>query len=77
VGLKENCGCTWRRSVWITKRKETRDANGMLRIISERHKAFDRVKWVKFMQILNENGIDWRWGRLISKLNMNQCVKHD
>jgi hypothetical protein len=28
--------------------------------------AFDRVKWTKLMQILKENGIDWRERRLIS-----------
>ena len=55
--------------------KGTRDAIGMLRIISERtleideelcicfidwQKAFDRVNWTKFMQILKGIGIDWR-----------------
>ena len=25
-----NCNCTWRRSVWIQKRKGSRDATGML-----------------------------------------------
>jgi len=54
--------------------KGTRDAIGMLRIISERtleidkelsvcfidwQKAFDRVNWTKLMQILKETGIDW------------------
>jgi hypothetical protein len=61
----------------------TRDAIGMLRIISERtleidenlcfcfidwQKAFDRVNWTKLMQILNGTGIDWRERRLISHL---------
>jgi hypothetical protein len=55
--------------------KGTKIATGMLRIISERtleiddelcgcfigwQKAFDRVKWTKLMQILKENGVDWR-----------------
>ena len=55
--------------------KGTRDAIGMLRIISERtleideelsvcfidwQKAFDRVNRTKLMQILKEMGIDWR-----------------
>jgi len=55
--------------------KGTRDAIGMLKIISERtldideklsvcfidwQKAFDRVNWTKLMQILKEIGIDWR-----------------
>jgi hypothetical protein len=62
----------------------------MLRIISERtleidkelsvcfidwQKAFDRVNWTKLMQILRENGIDWRERRLISNLYMAQGVK--
>jgi retron-type reverse transcriptase len=70
--------------------KGTRDAIGMLRIISERtleideklnvcfidwQKAFDRVNWTKLMQILKETGIDWRERRLISNLYMAQSVK--
>jgi len=70
--------------------KGTRDAIGMLRIISERtleideelsvcfmdwQKAFDRVNWTKLMQILKKIGIDWRERRLISKLYMVQCFK--
>ena len=38
-------------------------------------KAFDRVNWTKFMQILKRTGIDWRERRLISKLYMDQRVK--
>jgi hypothetical protein len=64
-----------------------RDAMGMLRI-SERtldvgeevcacfidwQKAFDRVKWTKFMEILKRSGTDWHERRLISKLYMDQC----
>ena len=63
--------------------KGTRDAFGMLRIISERtleiceelcvciidwQKAFDRVNWTKLMQILKEIGIDWRERILMSNL---------
>ena len=70
--------------------KGTRDAIGMLRIISERtleideelsvcfidwQKAFDRVNWTKLMQILKKIGIDWRERRLISNLYMAQSVK--
>jgi hypothetical protein len=55
--------------------KGTRDAIGMLRIISERtleideelsvsfidwQKALDRVNLTKLMQILKKTGIDWR-----------------
>ena len=63
--------------------KGTRDATGMLRIISEqtldRHeelcayftdwkKAFDHVNQTKLMQILKGPGIEWQERRLISKL---------
>jgi len=65
--------------------KGTKDAIGMLRIISERtfeigaelcvcftgwQKEFDRVNWTKLMQILRGTGIDWRERRLISNLYM-------
>jgi hypothetical protein len=71
-------------------RNGTRDAIGMLRIISERtldigediciyfiecQKAFDRVKWTKLMEILKKTDIDWRERGLISKLYMDQSVK--
>ena len=70
--------------------KGTRDAIGMLRIITEQtleideelcvcfidwQKAFDRVNWTKLMQILNRIGIDSQERRLISKLYMEQKVK--
>jgi len=70
--------------------KGTRDATGMLRIISERtleideelcvcfidwQKAFDRVNWTKLMQILRGTGIEWRERRLISNFYMTQSVK--
>jgi hypothetical protein len=70
--------------------KGTRNAIGMLRIISERtleideelsvcfidwRKAFDRVNCTKVMQILKESGIDWLERRLISNLYMAQSVK--
>jgi len=38
-------------------------------------KAFDRVNWIKLMQILKRTGSNWRERRLISKLNMDQRVK--
>jgi hypothetical protein len=68
--------------------KGTRDAIGMLRIISEQtlkidkelsvcfidwQKAFDRANWTKLIQILKETGIDWGERRLISNLYMAQC----
>jgi len=70
--------------------KGTRDAIGMLRIISERtlevdaelcvcfidwQKAFDRANWTKLTQILKGTGIDWRERRLIRNLYMAQSVK--
>jgi len=70
--------------------KGTRNAIGMLRIISERtleideelsvcfidwQKAFDRVKWTKLMQILKEIGIHCCERRFISNLYMAQSVK--
>jgi hypothetical protein len=69
--------------------KGTRDAIGMLRIISERtlaideelcvcfidcQKAFDHVNRNKLMQILKGIGIDWSERRLISKLYLEQSV---
>ena len=70
--------------------KGTKNAIGMMRIITERtleideelciyfidwQKGFDRVNWTKLMQILKRTGIDWRERRLISKLYMDQTVK--
>jgi len=70
--------------------KETRDATGMLRIITERtleideelcvcfidwQKASDRVNWTKLMQILKGTGTDWREIRLTSNVYMAQSVK--
>jgi hypothetical protein len=65
--------------------KATRDAMGMLRIISERtleidaevcvcfidwQNAFDRVNWTKLMQILKAASIDWCERRWFSNLYM-------
>src|SRR3981081_3989932 len=67
----------------------TRDAVGVVRMLCERsleldnevfscfvdfEKAFDRVNWVKMMDILKIIGVDWRDRRLISNLYMNQIV---
>jgi hypothetical protein len=72
--------------------KGTRDAIGMLRIISEWtleidvevcvcfidwQKAFDRVNWTKLMQILKGTGIDWRERRLISNSAWLKVLKYD
>jgi len=69
--------------------KGTSGVIGMLGVISERafdidelcdcfinwQKACDSVNWTKLMQILNGTGMDWRDGRLISKLYMERSVK--
>ena len=40
-------------------------------------KAFDRVNWVKLMEILKRIGVDWRDRRLVTNLYMSQevCVR--
>src|SRR5438034_11188590 len=35
-------------------------------------KAFDRIDWVKMLDILKEIGVDWRDRRLIMNLYLNQ-----
>jgi len=65
----------------------TREAIGVMRTLCERslqrgneificfvdfEKAFDRVDWVRLLQILKEVGIDWKDRRLITNLYMQQ-----
>ena len=65
----------------------TREAIGAMRTICERslehdnevlicfvdfEKAFDRINWVKMLEILKNIGVDWRDRRLIMNLYMNQ-----
>src|SRR5580698_1937762 len=65
----------------------TRDAIGVMRVLCERslehdndvyicfvdfEKAFDRVDWIKMMQVLKLLGVDWRDRRLINELYMRQ-----
>jgi hypothetical protein len=65
----------------------TREAIGTMRMLCERsleygndvyicfvdfEKAFDRVNWVKMMEILKRIGVDWRDRRLVTRLYMNQ-----
>jgi hypothetical protein len=72
--------------------KGTRDAIGMVRIISERtleidaevrvcfidwQNAFDRVNWTNLRQILKDTDIDWRERKLISNLYMPRVLKYD
>jgi hypothetical protein len=72
-GFKRGCG--------------TREAIGVMRMLSEKvldhgnelficfvdfEKAFDRVDWVKMLDILKHIGVDWRDRRLICELYMKQ-----
>jgi len=72
--------------------KGTRNAFGMLRIISERtleiveelcvcfvewHKAFDRVNWTKLKQILKGSGTDRRERRLITTCTWLRVLNYD
>jgi hypothetical protein len=67
----------------------TREAIGVMRTICERslehgnevficfvdfEKAFDRIDWVKMLEILKGIGVDWRDRRLIMNLYMNQTA---
>ena len=67
----------------------TRDAIGVMRMLVERsleydnevfvcfvdfEKAFDRVNWIKMMEILKKIGVDWRDRRLIVNLYVNQTA---
>ena len=71
------------------KERGTRDAIAALRVLAERsiehnkklyvcyvdyEKAFDRVNWVKMMEILRDIGVDWRDRRLIKNLYMQQTA---
>ena len=75
---------------WFRKGKGTRDAIGLMRIISERvldvkeemclcfidwQKAFDRDDWTKLLEILSNIGVNWREGRLIRNLYMGEKSK--
>ena len=65
----------------------TRDAIGMVRMLCQRmmeheqelfvcfvdfEKAFDRVNWVKLLEVLRSIGVDWRDRRMIGELYMQQ-----
>ena len=65
----------------------TRDAIGVMRVLCERsmefgndvyvcfvdfEKAFDRVNWVKMMEVLKSLDVDWRDRRMIYQLYMKQ-----
>ena len=64
----------------------TRDAIALLRVISEKaidhckdvfvdyEKAFDRVHWSKFMEVLVKIGADYRDREMIWNLYMNQTA---
>ena len=72
------------------KERGTRDGIAALRVLCERslevnktvyicfvdyEKAFDRVNWVKMIDILSTIGVDWRDRRLIKNLYMNQTAR--
>ena len=65
----------------------TRDAIGVMRVLCERslefgndiyvcfidfEKAFDRVNWIKMMEVLKQIGVDWRDRRMIYELYTRQ-----
>jgi len=67
----------------------TRDAIGIMRMLSERsleldkdvyicfvdfEKAFDRVNWIKMMEVLKKIGVDWRDRRMVCSLYMGQTA---
>ena len=66
----------------------TREAIGVMRMLCERslemdndvfvcfvdfEKAFDRVNWVKMMEVLKKIGVDWKDRRMISTLYVEQA----
>jgi hypothetical protein len=68
----------------------TREAIGVMRMLCERslemdndvfvcfvdfEKAFDRVNWVKMMEVLKKIGVDWKDRRMISTLYMEQTAE--
>ena len=72
------------------KGRSTRDAIATLRVITEKllehgkdlfvcfvdfEKAFDRVNWIKLMEILKNVGVDYRDRRMIWELYMNQSAE--
>jgi hypothetical protein len=79
------------RGQFIFRRgKGTRNAIGILRIISEqtldidaemcvcftdRKQTFDQLKWTKLMHIIKKTDINWHKRRLISKLYIDQSAK--
>jgi len=68
------------------RRVETRDAIGVMRVLTKRsiehnqtiyvgfvdNEKFGRINLKKMIEILNNIGVDWRDGRLIKELYMNQ-----
>jgi Reverse transcriptase (RNA-dependent DNA polymerase). len=70
--------------------RKGKDAIGLMRIILEKYidvkekmclcfidwqKAFDRVDWIKLLEVLRNIGVSWSKRRLIRNLYMGQRVK--
>jgi len=69
------------------KGKETREAIAVMRVLAERSMKHNQdifvlltlrkhsiYRWDKLLEVLERIGVDWRYRRLISFLNMNQTV---
>src|SRR6218665_2301318 len=83
-------GCLGEDQFGFRKGRGTKDAIGVLRIMTERslennrevytcfvnyEKAFNRVAWKKLINILRRMGVDWRDRRLIGNLYMGQKIR--
>jgi len=83
-------GCLGEDQFGFRKGRGTRDAIGVLRMMTERslennrevytcfvnyEKAFNRVAWKKLINILRRMGVDWRDRRLIGNLYMGQKIR--
>ena len=80
----------WKRPIWLHERAHHSDAIATLRVLTEKllehgkdlfvcfvdyEKAFDRVNWIKLMEILKNIGVDYRDRRMIWELYMNRSAE--
>src|SRR5579864_706949 len=65
-----NKGCN--RSNESAVRKELEHGNDTYRCFVDFEKAFDRVNWIKMMEVLKQLQVDWKDRRLISDFYMRQ-----